>query len=83
MFTQDGYRLIRRFDGETLIVEPWGESAFRVRAQQMGAWEDRDFALSEPRQAMASVEEKIEGGQWIEVPAPLDEMPVFIRIGGQ
>lgn len=39
-------RLIRRFGGETLCVEAWGQSALRVRAVQYGcALEGREGAL--------------------------------------
>lgn len=55
MFKQNGSKLIRSFDGETLIVEPWGENAFRVRAQQMGCSENRDFALTEAHEAKAQI----------------------------
>ncbi len=48
-------RLIRRYDGETLIVEPWGQSAFRVQAYKMGVVENRDFALTEPHESHAEI----------------------------
>jgi len=49
MFVVDDYgRLIRKFAGETLCVEAWGESALRVRAVQYGcSLEGRDGALTD------------------------------------
>lgn len=55
MFKTEESRLTRRFNGETLIVEPWGENALRVRAYPMGPCETRDFALEEPRHCEAAI----------------------------
>lgn len=44
MFKIDGNRLIREFDSEKLWIEPWGESALRVRASYTSI-EDTDWAL--------------------------------------
>jgi alpha-D-xyloside xylohydrolase len=48
VFEVDGVRLIWRGDGETLTVEPWGESSLRVRSTVMGAAHDSDWALLNP-----------------------------------
>jgi len=56
MLKQDGDKVIRTFDGETLTVEPWGKSSFRVRAQQMGCIENRTFALTENHNATAKID---------------------------
>ena len=57
MFSIDSYgRLIRRFAGETLCVEAWGESALRVRAVQYGCdLEGRDGALTDQPEGKAQI----------------------------
>ena len=47
-FEQDGQRLTWRNHGETLVVEPWGESSIRVRAALMREVKDERFALLDP-----------------------------------
>jgi len=55
-YVDDQGRLIRRFAGETLCVEPWGESALRVRAVQYGcSLEGRDGALTENPEGTAQI----------------------------
>ncbi|MBE5798601.1 MAG: glycoside hydrolase family 31 protein [Clostridiales bacterium] len=52
----DAGRLIRRFAGETLCVEAWGENALRVRAVQYGCeLEGRDGALLEKPEGKAEI----------------------------
>ena len=49
-------RLIRRFAGETLCVEVWGESSLRVRAVQYGCELDgRDGALTDKPEGKAQI----------------------------
>ncbi|NLO83908.1 MAG: glycoside hydrolase family 31 protein [Clostridiales bacterium] len=55
MIIQSENKLIRKFDGETLTVEPWGDHAFRVRSSQMGCCENRDFALAEAHASAAVI----------------------------
>ena len=57
MFTIDAQgRLIRKFAGETLCVEAWGESSLRVRAVQYGCeLEGRDGALIEKPESKAQI----------------------------
>ena len=48
--SREGNRLVYRWDGETLVVEPWGNNSFRVRSAMMGDPEDTDYALLPPAQ---------------------------------
>ena len=60
MYRQDGCRLIRQFQYETLWIEPWGNNSIRVRAVKMGqAIDGIDWALSEKVSHNASI--KIDG----------------------
>ena len=45
VFHVDGNRLIRTYDKETLVVEPWGKNSLRVRATLMQAIQEEDWAL--------------------------------------
>lgn len=48
IFVQDGNRLFRRYEFETLCVEPWGQNSIRVRAVKMGnGISEKNWALSE------------------------------------
>ena len=38
-------RLVCRWDGETLIVEPWGRNGLQVRSPLLQEPEDTDYAL--------------------------------------
>lgn len=44
-------RLVWTFDGETLVIEAWGENSFRVRSTMMGDILDTDYALLAPKSA--------------------------------
>lgn len=60
VFQIEGNRLFRRYDGETLCVEPWGRNGIRVRAVKMGIpLEDNDFALSQETEHNAEI--KVDG----------------------
>ena len=48
LFTSQEGRLIRRYDGETLWIEPWGENALRVRASYLPEMPQQDWALLAP-----------------------------------
>jgi alpha-D-xyloside xylohydrolase len=48
MFDKKENRLIYRYDAEQLWIEPWGASAFRIRATKMNAMPTEDWALQEP-----------------------------------
>ena len=43
--SKSGKRLIWTFNGEKLVVEPWGDNSFRVRSTMMGEIQDTDYAL--------------------------------------
>ncbi len=44
-FEKTETRLIWRYGGETVIVEPWGKDSLRVLARLMGEPEETDYAL--------------------------------------
>jgi hypothetical protein len=55
-FVDDQGRLIRRFAGETLCIEAWGESSLRVRAVQYGCELDgHDGALMDKPEGKAQI----------------------------
>ena len=55
-YVDDQGRLIRRFAGETLCIEAWGESSLRVRAVQYGCeLEGRDGALTDKPEGKAQI----------------------------
>lgn len=60
---KDG-KLYRKFEGQTLCIEPWGKNALRVRAVMMGYDpNENDFALSEkldPSVAAGNPDSKVE-----------------------
>lgn len=41
------------YDGETLMIVPWGENAFRVRSVMMGEIMDTDYALLPAKEVVA------------------------------
>ena len=43
--SREGNKLVHRWDGETLVVEPWGNNSLRVRSAVMREPEDTDYAL--------------------------------------
>lgn len=45
IFTDEGARLVRRFDSETLMIEAWGENSLRVRATHLSRMPEADWAL--------------------------------------
>ncbi|MEG3615433.1 TIM-barrel domain-containing protein [Isoptericola haloaureus] len=57
----DGARLTWRGEGETLVVEPWGADAVRVRSTLQGDVEDADWALLAPAASDARVETRADG----------------------
>ncbi|KAH7031827.1 putative glycosyl hydrolase [Macrophomina phaseolina] len=54
MFSQDGHRLIYRYDAETLWIEPWGPNAVRVRATKCSHMPADDWALDITPPALAA-----------------------------
>lgn len=63
LFEVSGSRLTWRGDGETLVIEPWGRDAVRVRAALSHDVVDHDWALLAP----APGEESAAGGIAIDV----------------
>jgi len=47
-FEQKAHQLICRHQGETLLLEPWGKDAIRVRATMYPSFSGQDWALTEP-----------------------------------
>ena len=45
VFRIEGKRLIRRYDAEQLWVEPWGANSLRVRATELDAMQEKEWAL--------------------------------------
>ncbi len=48
-------QLIWSYNGEKLIITPWGENSFRVRAVMMGDIQDTDYALLEQPECPAVI----------------------------
>ena len=55
MFERNASRLIRRYAGETLWIEPWGENAFRIRASYLESTPEENWALLAPAYAEAEI----------------------------
>ncbi len=67
-FEKNGGRLVYRFDGEQVWIEPWGTDALRVRAARGPQMPDYDWALLEPGEQMGKIsleedEAQIENGK--------------------
>jgi alpha-D-xyloside xylohydrolase len=45
MIYNDNGKLVFRYDGETLTIEPWGKDSLRVRATRLAKMPDKDWAL--------------------------------------
>ncbi len=59
MITIDGGRIIRRYDKELLVLEPWGENSLRVRATQRSEFihdEDLSALLPDPKETLAKAQ---------------------------
>ncbi len=54
-------KLIYQYDSETLLIEPWGENAVRVRATKCAEMPDNAWALSIPQDAKAVIEKSADG----------------------
>ncbi|MBV9276519.1 MAG: family 31 glucosidase [Verrucomicrobia bacterium] len=61
MFTTQDGALLRRFAGELLQIEPWGQDALRVRATMFPGFASESWALENERSA-TTAEIKIEAG---------------------
>lgn len=56
IFSQENNRLIWEFNGEKLLIQPWGENSFRVRSTVLGEVLDTDFALLPVEEAAVNIE---------------------------
>ena len=54
-FSEEGPRLVRRFDGETLWIEPWGSDSLRVRATRQARMGEEPWALLEPQPTASEI----------------------------
>lgn len=62
MITIDGSKIIRRYDKELLVIEPWGENSLRVRAtQRSGFLEDEDLSALLPDPVETSAKAELSG----------------------
>ncbi len=55
-FTRRGNQLIWKYNGETLIVEAWGENSCRIRSRRLREPEDWRYALLEPTDCEVEIE---------------------------
>lgn len=55
IFSQEKNKLIWHFNGEKLVIEPWGENSLRVRATVLGEIQDTDYALLPPDSCTAKI----------------------------
>ena len=55
MFYQEESRLYRRNDKELLLIEPWGENSFRVRATQRHEFVPEEYSALLPGQKASAV----------------------------
>ncbi len=63
MITVDGNKVIRRYDKELLVIEPWGKNSLRVRAtQRSGFLEDEDLSALLPNPEKTEATAAAEGG---------------------
>ena len=58
IFTQKENKLIWQFNGEKLVIEPWGENSLRVRSTILGEIIDTDFALLSQEKCSVVIEVK-------------------------
>lgn len=49
-------RLVWKTSGETVVIEPWGENALRVRSVMMGEILETDYALLPPKEQSCVIE---------------------------
>ena len=48
MIKIEANRILKKYDDELLIIEPWGQNALRVRSFLDQHFVDRENALTEP-----------------------------------
>ena len=69
MINIENNRLVWKTSGETVVIEPWGENALRVRSVMMGEILETDYALLPPKEQSCVIEAgkdqaKITNGTW-------------------
>jgi alpha-D-xyloside xylohydrolase len=47
MINREGNRLFYSYDSETVVIEPWGDDAFRIRATKSPSFPEEAWALTE------------------------------------
>ena len=63
MMTIEGSRIIRRYDKELLVIEPWGRNSLRVRATQRAAFvDDEDLSALLPDPEVTDASAAADGG---------------------
>lgn len=65
MIAIDGARITWTGDGETVVVEPWGDSSARVRAVPFGRVRECDLALLDPPGAEARAGRTTDGAELV------------------
>lgn len=55
IFKKESDRIIWRGEGETLVIQTWGENSFRFRSSHSGEVVDTDYALLEPSNIPADI----------------------------
>lgn len=55
MFIKENNMLIRKFDNETVLLQPWGENALRIRATMNASFSDQDWALIMPEKINSNI----------------------------
>ncbi|SDJ26978.1 glycoside hydrolase family 31 protein [Salimicrobium halophilum] len=55
MFTVEGQKLIREYDGEKMWIEPWGEDSLRIRSTELTTMMEEDWALLPQAQTTADI----------------------------
>jgi hypothetical protein len=61
-FVDDKGRLRFQYDSETVLIEPWGHNAFRVRATTEAALPSEEWALTEAHEPSPDVKIEIASG---------------------
>jgi alpha-D-xyloside xylohydrolase len=87
LFREDGGRLVRRHDSETLWIEAWGRNGLRVRATQLSRMPEADWALlpPEPRPARIRIDGDRASIQNGKIEARIDPTGriTFLDLGGE
>lgn len=82
MLNREGDRLIFRYDAETVVIEPWGENALRIRATKCASFPEENWALSEAVSACKNVsvddnEGYIQNGRIKAVVSPFGKIKIY------